>query len=98
MIVVNIVRDTNADMTMDTGSGTARRRTVTITQIIFQTVMTPTALEFTMGSMLDTTPATGRDSGGATITGGGNSFVRHAKLAPRVDTSDEQSGNALICN
>jgi hypothetical protein len=58
---------------MDTGSGTAKRSTVMITQIIVRTGMIRTPLAFMMGSMLDTTPVIGKNvTGDGTITAGAN--------------------------
>ena len=72
MIAVNTVTDMNADINEVTGSAIARPRMVTSTQITFQTDMTRTASDFTMGSTLDTIEVIETDAidDRAIITGG----------------------------
>ncbi|HZC35936.1 MAG TPA: hypothetical protein VE242_10000 [Chthoniobacterales bacterium] len=73
MIAVNIAMDMNAGITVDTGSATGKRKTVTSTQITFQTVTTLIVSGFTMGSTPDTIEVTETDAigEGTIVTGGG---------------------------
>ena len=72
MIAGNIRLGMNAGTAMDTGSGTARRRTERSIQTIFQTDTTSTPSAFTTGSMLDTIEVTGKRvaEDGTTVTDG----------------------------